>query len=478
MDDSTLSPQSKALRINLDSTFYGTFAEIGAGQEVARWFFHVGGAAGTVAKTISAYDMSISDAIYGKSDRYVSRQRLEAMLAYEFDLMVERLASARAESTAFFAFANTVATRSYKRRDDGQGWLGVRFQSHPKSPASEVIVHVYTLDKERAREQEALGILGVNLLFGALYLAQQPDALIASLLDTLTRDRVEIDMIKLSGPAFGGVDNRLMSLQLVQHGFTDAAMFTASGEVVQPSEVLYKKPILVERGRFRPVTRTTLEVLDRATVQFLEHPDVQGEEPVILMEMTLQDLASGDRIDHRDYLARVDLLHALGKAVLISNHGPYHELAESLTRHTQKPIGIALGATNFAELARERQFQDLPGGLLEATGRLFKHNVRVYVYPALDRTTHQLIDPHTVEIPLPGKHLWTYLRESDFVEPIRNYTAEYLAIDPDDVLARIQSGDTTWEQMVPPAIVDTIKQDQLFGWHPPTGDRTSGSRSS
>ncbi|HUE37868.1 MAG TPA: hypothetical protein VMR29_00080 [Candidatus Binatia bacterium] len=249
----TWSTHDKASWINLDAARYGTFAEIGAGQEVARWFFHVGGAAGTVAKTISAYDMALSDALYGATDHYVSRKRLEAMLDRESAGLVEQLGARRGGRTAFFAFADTVAARSYSRHENGDGWLGVRFQTAPRGESSEVIIHAHLLDEDPAREQEALGVLGVNLIFGAFYHAP-PELLIASLLDGLTRDRVEVDMIKLSGPAFPGIDDRLMSLQLVEQGLTDATLLTADGEVVQRSEVLYRRPILVERGSFRPVT--------------------------------------------------------------------------------------------------------------------------------------------------------------------------------------------------------------------------------
>jgi len=245
------STHDKALRINLDAAKYGTFAEIGAGQEVARWFFRVGGAAGTVAKTISAYDTAVSDALYGPTDRYVSRRRLEAMLEHESAVLVEQLGPRRGDRTTFFVFGDTVATRSYSRHQDGHGWLGVRFQTVPRTEPSQVIIHVRLLDKEPPREQAALGVLGVNLLYGALYQHETPTALIASLLDELRRDRVEVDMIELRGPAFAGVDDRLMSLQLVEQAFTDAAMFTADGEVVQPSDVLHERPILGERGSGR-----------------------------------------------------------------------------------------------------------------------------------------------------------------------------------------------------------------------------------
>ena len=275
MDNVASNTRQKALALNLDATTYGTFAEIGAGQEVARWFFSVGGAAGTVAKTISAYDMAVSSGLYGPTQRYVSRQRLEAMLEQEFAQLLERLGSGRGDSKRFFAFADTVATSSYGKSENGRGWLGIRYQAQPRQEPSEIIVHAHLSDSTAARQQEALGILGVNLVYGAFH-RRNPVADLAALMDGLSREQVEIDMIKVSGPAFAGVDNRLMSLQLVESGLTDAAMFTAGGEVVQPSEILYKRPILVERGSFRPATKLTLDLLDRAREQFLEEPEVGG----------------------------------------------------------------------------------------------------------------------------------------------------------------------------------------------------------
>src|SRR5688500_2505554 len=298
MDGEAAATRQKALAMNLDATSYGTFAEIGGGQEVARWFFAVGGAAGTVAKTISAYDMAISDGLYGPAQRYVSRQRLEAMLAQEFNELRQRLDGKFGARRCFFAFADTVATRAFDKPGAGRGWIGIRFQPEPRAAEpSQIIIHAQLPDSTAAREQDALGILGVNLIHGAFYHGRgggggDPARLIAGLMDGLSRERVEIDMIKFSGPAFAAVDNRLMSLQLVERGLTDAAMFTADGEVVQPSEVLYRRPILVERGSFRPATKLTLDLLERALVRFLREPAVRDskQRPVVLAEMTLRNL--------------------------------------------------------------------------------------------------------------------------------------------------------------------------------------------
>jgi len=464
MSKSQLSTGQKALQINLDANKYGTFAEIGGGQEVARWFFRVGGASGTVAKTISAYDMAVSDAIYGAADRYVSRQRLQAMLDHEWNLLLERLDKTRGDKDTFFVFANTVATHSFSHKEEGHGWLGVRFQTRPHEPASEIIIHVRMLDRENSREQEALGILGMNLIYGAFYLYSSPDRLIRMLMDDLSRERVEVDMIKFSGPAFAGVDNRLMALQLVQQWLTDAAMFTADGETVIPGELLYKKPVLVERGSFRPLTNPMLDMLERAQEQFLQEESLKGETPVVITEMTLRQLQVGETINHRDFLDRVDTLAALGKTVLISDFLRFHRLVTYLSRHTQKMIGLPVGLMRLRDVLDEKFYTTLQGGLMESLGQLFKNGAKVYVYPSLDRNTGKLTTLENLEVPKHLRHLFAHLVENRFVENIRNYNPDYLAIYSTDVLKQIQSGDDAWEKLVPPPVVQVIKAKQLFGW--------------
>ncbi len=281
MEPTRLDTHHKAVQINLDNTKYGTFAEIGAGQEVARWFFRVGGAAGTIAKSISAYDMTVSDAIYGASGRYVSRQRVETMLSYEYHLMNERLAAERGENTRFFVFADTVATKSYTRKDNWHGWMGIRFQPAPGSEPSQIILHVSLLDRETVLQQEAIGILGVNLIHAALYGADSA-ALVRQLLDDLSSERIEVDLIDFSGPAFAEVDNRLMILELVHCGLSDAAMFLPDGKVVQPAEAFYKRPVLVLRGRFRPVTNVVVDMLNCALAQFLREPANHDEDVLVV----------------------------------------------------------------------------------------------------------------------------------------------------------------------------------------------------
>lgn len=464
MNQEITGTHQKALQVNLDATKYGTFAEIGAGQEVARWFFRVGGAAGTIAKTISAYDMTVSDAIYGPSDRYVSRHRLQTMLDHEYGLLQERLQEKRGASTRFFAYADTVTARSFKHLDESHGWMGIRFQTEPLKEPSQILIHLRMLEKENLQQQEALGIIGVNLIYGALYLQHDPLALIKSLIDSLTTDRVEVDMIKFSGPDFQKVDNRVMSLELVNQGLANAAMFTAEGEVVQAAEILYKKPILVERGSFRPVTKVTLDMLECAQAQFIQEPQVQGEEIVVLMEMTLKNLTDSGVINHKDFLDRVDLLGSLGKTVLISNYGEFHRLAAYLFRYTKKMIGVAMGVPTLKELFEEKYYTDLEGGILESFGRLFKNALKLYVYPYKDPVTNSVITAGNLRVAPNLRHLYAYLVENLFIQGLRDYNEGCLPIFSRDVLARIQTGDSAWESMVPPQVGALIKERKLFGW--------------
>jgi hypothetical protein len=464
MGSPTVDTHQKALQVNLDPALYGTFAEIGAGQEVARWFFRVGGAAGTIAKAMSAYDMTFSDAIYGQSDRYVSKQRINAMLDHEFHLLVERLDAKRGDSTRFFVFADTVAAKSYTRKDDPQGWLGLRFQTTPRSSPSQIIIHTRLLDRENLQEQEALGVIGVNLTHSANYLHHDPEALIAALLDNLTNERIEVDMIEFSGPAFAAVDNRLMSLKLVQNGLTNAAMFTAAGEVVQPADAFYKKSVLIERGSFRPATNVTLDMLRCAQAQFIQEPSVAGNEVITVMEMTLKNLTDSDTIDHQDFLDRADILGALGKTVLISNYAEYHRLAAYLFRHTKKMIGIVMGVPTLRELFDEKYYADLEGGILESFGRLFKNDLKMYAYPQLDPATGSVFTAGNLRVAPHLRHLYAYLVENRLIESVRDYDERCLKVFSRDVLKRLRAGDPSWEAMVPAAVSDLIKQRGLLGY--------------
>lgn len=463
MAEETHSAQQKALKINLDARKFGTFAEIGAGQEVVRWFFHAGRAAGTVAKSISAYDMALSDVLYGPAGHYVSRERLEAMLDSEFNSLVTRLDQTRGDKTAFFVFADTSATRTHSPRASGHSWLGVRFQAEPRGEPSEIIIHVEMLDPVTVGQQEALGLIGVNLLYGAFYNLDDPAHVIAGLMDDLSRRRVEVDMIKFSGPAFAGVDNRLMSLQLVEQGLTDAVMFTAQGEVVQPSEVLSLKPVLIERGSFRPVTNVTLAMLDHAVRQ-LQLDSTSVQDLAIIMEMTLNNLMSEQVIDHQDFLARVDILGALGKMVMISNYTTFDRVTTYLRQYTQNWIGMVAGIPTLREILSEKYYAGLEGGILEGLGKLFRGHVKLFAYPTRERGNENLTTAVSLDLSHKLQHLYQYLVDNGFIECIRDFDEAGLHLMPGAVLAKIRSGDRTWENLVPSTAVAMIKTNKLFGY--------------
>jgi hypothetical protein len=453
----------KAFQINLDRQKYGTFAEIGAGQEVARRFFHVGGAAGTIAKTMSAYDMTFSDAIYGPADRYVSRVRLNTMLDHEYNLLLERLDKKLGAERAFFVFADTVAARSFKEHNESHGWLGVRFQSASRTEPSQIIIHVRMLDESNVDQQEALGVVGVNLLYGAFY-HSEPERLISSLQENLAPGKIQVDLIKFSGPAYANIDNRLMSLQLVSQGLTDAVMFTADGEMVQPSEILHKKAILIERGSFRPVTYATNDMLEGARRQFLKESGCSEKELVVLMEMTLENLLSEGQLNHADFLARVDVLGALGRTVLISKFGEYYRLASYLSRYTNRMIGLVMGVPSLIEILDEKYYLNLEGGILEALGRMFKHGLRLYVYPMIDEKTGEIKTATQVEVAPNLQSLYQYLIDNRHIDEITDYRKDFLRIYPPAVLAKLKAGDESWEEMVPPEVVRIIKEREFFGY--------------
>lgn len=454
----------KALTVNLDPRRYGTFAEIGAGQEVVRWFFRVGAGAGTIAKSMSAYDMKVSDAIYGKAGRYVCRERLQAMLDQEHQLNLERLRDHRAETSTFFTFADTVAARGYKGGTECHGWMGIKFQAHPRDEDSQIIIHVRMLDGETALQQEALGIVGVNLVYGAFAFNHEPELLVDSLLDGLSTSRIEIDMIEFSGIAFRRVDNRLMSLKLVELGLSGAAMFAANGDVLQPSEFLYRKPILVERGSFRPVCNVNLDMLDCAHRKFCELPDVQGKEVAQIMEITMRNLKAEGEIDRRDFLARADVMAACGMTVLISDYFEYYRLAAYLSGYTRERIAITMGASSLRELFDERYYKQLDGGILESFGRLFKNDLKIYCYPLLNQETGELTTCDNLEFRPELQKLYGYLHDRGGINNLDNFSPDCLSIFSRDVLRKIGDCDPAWEQMVPESVARVIKDRKYFDY--------------
>ena len=459
-----IDTHQKALDVNLDSRRYGTFAEIGAGQEVVRWFFRVGGGAGTIAKSISAYDMKVSDAIYGRASRYVCRARLESMLDYEHKLNIDRLRDARGDTTAFFAFADTVSARNYQGTNECHGWMGIKFQAHPRDEDSQIILHVRMLDVEAALQQEALGIVGVNLVHGAMRQYHEPERLVDSLLDGLSTSRIEIDMIEFSGIAFRYVDNRLMSLKLVELGLSGAAMFAANGDVLQPSEIIYRNPILVERGSFRPVCNVNLDMLRCAHDKFSQLPHVQGKPILQVMEITMRNLTASGEIDLRDFLARADVMGACGMPVMISDYFEYYRLAAYLSRYTKEGIAITMGAGSLQDLFDEKYYTQLEGGILESFGRLFKNALKIYCYPLLDQKTGELMTCKNLKIAPELEKLYGYLLDCGGINELDNYDPACLKVFSREVLKKIKNDDPSWESMVPPAVAEIIKTKAYFGY--------------
>lgn len=448
----------KALLINLDHTIYGTFAEIGAGQEIGNWFFRAGGASGTVAKTMSAYDMIISDEIYGKATRYVSRQRMCAMLNHEYPMLIQRLKEKRGATTTFFSLAGTVRARSFRdTKEECHGWIGLRFQTEPGGPSNDIQMHVRLLDDSHARQADALGILGVNLLYAAFHFRDDLPVLLESLLDDLNRKRVEIDMIDFDGPVFTAsqYQDRLVALQLVRLNLADAALFGANGEIWQASDVLYKKPVFLKRGSFDPITRLNLDMIERGQIAFQADFGDEARDNIEILEITMHNLlAGGDEVPDSDFLARADILQALGKNVLISRYPEFHRVSRFLARHTQCPIGIVLGLPLFEELFNERWCTDLEGGLLESFGRLFKNKVRLYVYPMGEPMCGSILGADQARLSAEKKHLLRHLVSTGCVRSIDVPSQEFLFHTSAEVRKMVHDRDPHWQSLVPDIVLN------------------------
>ncbi|MCH2081409.1 MAG: TonB-dependent receptor [Saprospiraceae bacterium] len=459
-----LETEQKALEINLDDRIYGTFAEIGAGQEVARHFFQVGAAAGTIAKTMSAYDKVYSDKIYGTeaSGRYVCEARLYKMLDHEYNLMQVRLQNERPEST-FFVFADTIAAVNYTRTIKGDGWLGVRFQLDPGGEPNDIVLHVKMLDRDNQLQQQAIGILGVNLIYACYRYNNKPEVMLQSLMDSL-HGRVKIDMIRITGPDFEELDNRLLALYLVKHKLTDVAMFGPDGKNIHASEFLYRKHVMMVRGSFRPATLVNLDMLRSSFNHFRNEEDVEANRSYLLTEITLGNLTSDGELDEADFLDRADLLNELGQTVVISNCEEYSKMNKYLSDFKIQKLGIVIGVRELLELISEKFYQNMDGQLLSAFGELFSRNVKLYVYPALQEGSEELITAENVPIPEGVKFLYRHLLDSGQIVDVQGFNADILHIFSKQVLDMLRTGDDDWEVMVPSKVASLIKQKCLFGY--------------
>ncbi len=464
MSRQLLETEQKALEINLDESIYGTFAEIGAGQEVARYFFQVGAAAGTIAKTMSAYDKIFSDKIYGPEakGRYVCESRLYKMLDHEYDLMQSRLQQER-PGTNFFVFADTIAAINYQRTIRGNGWLGLRFQLHPDKEPNELVLHVRMFDNDSQLQAQAIGILGVNMIYACYHYHEDPMEMVKSLMDSLS-DRIQIDMIHLTGPDFTEVDNRLLSLKLVQFGLSRVAMFGPDGKGLHPSEFLYRKSVMVVRGSFRPATLVNMDMIRSGFEQFREESEVDARKTYLLTEITIGNLGTGGSIDDQDFLDRVTLLNTLGQTVMISSLEDHEGLNRYFYEQKVPLIGIVIGVRELLDLISQRYYGNQDGSLLEAFGRLFTKGVRFYAYPALQEGSGELMNTQNLPVPEGVKFIYQHLVDAKHIVDVANPDTEHLHIFSKEVFRMIQSGEKGWEPMVPNKVAQLIKDKYLFGY--------------
>ncbi len=458
--------KQKALRINLNENIYGTFAEIGAGQETVRQFFRAGGASRTIAKSMSAYDKDFSDAIYGIEDdkRYVTEARLRKMLSHEVNLIEQRISREKHPDKMFFSYANTVATIDFAKKFKGHGWLGIKYQVDQDQEYNDIVLHFRFKENDTRLQQQTLGVLGTNLIYGAFYKYNEPKKLLRYLYDHLDKDQLEIDTINFSGPIFEDVDNRLMSLQLVKNGMTEAVMFNPQGQNVLPGKELYKKNILTLRGSFRPVTKVNMDMFEKSYNMFIEENRVDVENTQVLFEITLSNLRLEGEIDEQDFIDRADLLCSLGQTVLISNFQEYYKLVEYFSQYTKSRMGLAIGTNNLVDIFDEKYYRHLSGGILEAFGKLFFKDLRVYLYPMLDPDSGELITSENLKVHPRMKELYKFFKYNGKVVDIKDYDASVLSIFSREVLNMIADGRMGWKNMLPDGIADLIKDYRLFGF--------------
>jgi hypothetical protein len=455
------SALGRALEINLNPQIYGTFAEIGAGQEVARFFFQAGKASQTIAKTISAYDMIYSDEIYGKeaSGRYVCESRLEKMLDKEFKLMHRRLDATRGKNTCFFAFANTVATGDQVKRFT-HGWMGVRFQTHPGGEANDIILHVRLLDRFRLQQQETLGILGVNLVYTAFSGIQNSEKILESLAEGLKPGQVVIDLIRFAGPDLKHINNHLINLELVRKGLAEAVLFGPDQSIQTISDELYQKSVIIQRGTFRPVTTTHLDVLEKGITQFQKDFPSDSKKNVVMFELTMHNLMQDGHLQEKDFLDRVTSLCSLGHRVLVSNFFLFYRLKKFIRAYTNKQMVLIMGASHLDRLFDEKHYSDLDGGLLEGLGKLLDDQTRLYIYPHKTEktcTTTKTFFPDKKWLPI-YQYFLTQKQITDIsgCDEINEY------LHSDFVRDLILKKDPKWEKMVPKVVRDQIKKENLF----------------
>ncbi len=458
--------KQKALRINLNDHTYGTFAEIGAGQETVRHFFRAGGASQTIAKAMSAYDKNFSDAIYGTEEdgRYVTESRLKKMLHYEIDLMEDRLSRDKFPDKRFFSYANTVATIDFAKAFKGHGWVGIKFQLDALEGYNEIILHVRFKQTDSKLQQETLGMLGVNLIYGAFYLHDKPKELLKSFYDHIDKDTIEIDMVNFSGARFMYVDNRLMSLHLVKNGMTEAVMFGPDGNNLLPAHVLYKKNILALRGSFRPITKVSMEILDESKKMFFAEKKVDEKNTQIIFEITLHNLRAEGKINERDFIDRAEILCSLGQTVMITDFQEYYRLVDYFSDYSKERMGLAMGVSSLIQIFDEKYYRNISGGILEAFGKLFYKDLKIYLYPLKDAKTDEIITSENLKVHPRMKELYKYFKSNGKILDIVNYNPDILEYFSREVFKMIAKGEKDWEEMLPEGVSKIIKDQKLFGY--------------
>lgn len=441
--------QGKAFHINMDKQFYGSFAEIGAGQETANWFFRSSGAAGTVAKTISAYDMTVSDTLYGPVRRYVSQERLQQMMDYEYRQLLDRLGAKRGDDTCFFSFCNTVKCKGYRDSGPWSAWLGVRFQLKPQSPPSDFVMHVRLLVPDHDLQMRILGILGVNLLYALFYKRERMEDFVRCVGENLDRSFYEVDFMRFSGHGFSMFDNRILALQLVKEGLSEATLFCPDGTVAQPADLLYKRPIVLMRGSFLPLCKIHLEMMDSVRAKFYESlPKEQHSREIDICEISLSNLLRGQDVDLLDFLDRVDALASLGKTVMVTNIPHFHRIATLLNQFTKEPIAVALSIGLLNELFKEK-WADSPGGILATMGHTFLNKTKFYVTPWINRKSGEFVTARTYKAPEKYRYLYQYLLANENIVEVPYFNEKLLFRTPRDIIRMIQEGDESWREYVP-----------------------------
>lgn len=428
-----LETKRKALKINLEPSIYGTFAEIGAGQEVARNFFVAGAASGTIAKTMSAYDMVFSDEIYGieEDKRYVSKSRVSKMLDHEFHLLEERLTAEKYNDRRFFAYANTVTTINFKKTNDPHGWMGIRFQSEVGAAPNEIIIHVRLLDSDVNVQQNVLGTLGVNLVYAAYYYHADAQTMIESLVDNISYGAVEIDVVNVNGPDFKLVNERLINLYLIAKGFSSAAVFDPQGEIHQSKDVLYKKNVMILRTKYRQKSTPNFDLFNKAVEQFKRSQGINDDSLLVCIEVLMSnslnednEIKSGDLVQ---FAQRAEEMCATGNHVIVSNFTRNNKLAKYLS--TSKPLSVGI-STNVANLKRvfdaSRYNDNYTDELLSYVSDMFNKRVQLYAYPYLSKDTNEVITLQNMPVSDDARPLFEFLVQNNYITDIENYDLKYV----------------------------------------------------